>query len=306
MTSLAQLQEELQETSAAIARAEQALVRHPYVPSVLATLKTIQKRHANLEQQFSEVASVAGLDVCRYRIDIEAAPPTVTGVSGVLLAFQKLVTAVYAAVKYAMPRQTTKTSAETIDETEFGFAYTFPGSLGIAMTLPNEITLLNRSYLDDAMLGVFDIMKARSTDDVKSVSNRFGMAAVRLAHNWATENTHAGFGAAISWQRRDDVRASIRVQRPEIARLRAAINETTEETDAEIVGQLVMVNTEEKKFMMRVNGDLIEGQFSDAISTVRSAELPKEHAALIRITKKILPAEGEPPVSYFLLNLLSS
>ena len=71
MSKLAELQRDLQEASAAVAHAERTLAAHPNVPSVHATLRTIQNRRASLEEQFFAAADELGLDVCGYRIEME-------------------------------------------------------------------------------------------------------------------------------------------------------------------------------------------------------------------------------------------
>ncbi len=67
MTRVQELQVELQRTSAAIAHAERTLAANPTIPSVAATLRTIQRRQQNLEEQFFAATSMQGLDVCGYR-----------------------------------------------------------------------------------------------------------------------------------------------------------------------------------------------------------------------------------------------
>jgi hypothetical protein len=301
MTGLAEIQRDLNETAEAIAHAERSLALHPDLPSTFARLQGFQKRRANLERQFHETTNLLGLDVCRYRIELDETRPSVQAVTSVLSAFQKLFTAVYAAI--TGPRQTTKFAADITEATDFGFAYTFPGSLGVAMTIQNDRLLLNQTRLDEAMAGVFEVMKARTVEDIRAVSERYGVATVRVAHQWTVDNAIANFGADITWQRKDDVRAALRVQPSEIRKLQSAINETTAEHDAKVIGELVMVDTEEKRFKMRIAGRPIEGRYSDAISIVHSAELPATYTAEMTVTRKIVATDDEEPVSYFLVRL---
>lgn len=303
MSRLADLQIELLETSVAMTRAERSLVLHPDVPSVLATLQTFQSRHKNLEHEFLAEANLLELDVCSYRIELDNARPKIPAITAVLGSFQQLFTTIYASVANSVQRQNTRASAEIEEASSFGFGYTFPGSLGVMMTISNERMLMGETALDEAMAGVMDAMKAREPYQVKEIAQRFGVAAIRVTHQWASENSKAGFGADILWQRKEDVKARVRIQPPEIARLRAAINETTNDTDAEIVGELFMANTEEKLFKMRASGQLIEGRYTDAISVIHAATLPKQYRAKIRVAQPILKTDGEEPISYFLVSL---
>jgi len=53
MNQLIEIQERLQETTAALARAQRNLIEFPGKPSLLATLNTFEKRQHSLEAEFS-------------------------------------------------------------------------------------------------------------------------------------------------------------------------------------------------------------------------------------------------------------
>src|SRR5712671_3507446 len=98
MSRLAELQMDLQSAAAAVAHAERTLATHPNVPSVLATLRTIQNRRASLEEQLFAAADELGLDACGYRIDLEGHVAPISGLTAVLGIFQKMFTTVYDAL----------------------------------------------------------------------------------------------------------------------------------------------------------------------------------------------------------------
>jgi hypothetical protein len=303
MSRLEELQRELQDASMAIAHAQRTLAAHPQTPSVLATLRTIEKRRENLEEQFSVVANEMGLDVCSYRIELaDDARATIAGMTAVLGGFQKIFTNVYDALVHG-PKQTSKASATTTHATAFGFSYTFPGSVGVMMTLPNDRLLLGETQLDQAMEKTFELMKMREPTEIQAITEVLGLPAVRQAHQWAAENAKAGFGADITWQRDDAVKQEIRVQPQELAQLARAISAASAKEQVTIIGDLLDVDVPEKTFRMSADGKIIGGTFDTAISFAHPVVLPKTYRATMNVVQKIVVEDGQEQITYFLLRL---
>lgn len=55
---------------------------------------------------------------------------------------------------------------EIVAETALTFGYTFPGSVGIVFTMPNERLLIGETALDEADRKVFDMAKAQTPDQI--------------------------------------------------------------------------------------------------------------------------------------------
>jgi hypothetical protein len=303
MSRLAILQADLRDVSAAIMRAERTVARFPDVPSVVATLRSIQKRKDALEVQFAAAADELGLDTCSYRIEYEdKRQATIASVTASLNSFQKIFTNVYDAVVNG-PKKRAKASAETIEATAFGFAYTFPGSIGFMMTLANERLLVDKTPLDMAMSRTFELIQARRPDEIESMTEAVGLPAIRSAYQWAFENAKAGFGADIAWQRVLDKKIEVRVQPQEVAELAQAMGAAIAKEQVTYNGDLVQVDMTDYTFEMMVDGKKIKGTFDKAISVARPAQLPKSYVATMTVSAKIVVNEGEEGVSYFLLRL---
>jgi hypothetical protein len=302
MTRLAELQKDLQDASAAVAHAERTLAAHPDVPSVMATLRTIQNRRASLEEQFFAAADELGLDVCGYRIEVEGRQASISGLTAVLGSFQKIFTTVYDALERG-PKKTSKVSSETINATSFGFAYTFPGSVGIMMTLPND-RLLFESKLDEAMKKTFELIQASEPAEIQVLTEVVGLPAIRLAHSWANENVKSGFGADITWRRDDVVKQEMRAQPSEIAHLETIIRGMKAKEEVVVVGELFHLDLHEHTFRMQLQDKIIQGTFDKAISSANPAQLPKTYKATLNISQNIVLEEnGQEQVEYFLLRL---
>lgn len=309
MTRLATLQEELLEADAAIARAERTLAAHPNVPSVLATLQTIQRRRENLDEKFHSEAAALGLEVCSYRIDFDQSRHSLPAITEVLRTFQKLFSTIYTSISTGKPKERATWGASDDDASTFDLAYTFPGSLGVALTIPNARPqsldfLLDETPLDKAMRGMFEMVKAQEPEEIKRLASQFGVASIRVMQEWAQSNENAGFGAGIVWRRGDELRSSVMIQAPQLSHLNHVIKETVEETTQAMVGELLTVNMIDKKFQMRTEGSkIIEGEFDDAISALHSASVPQTYRAVMKVATKLVKSDDEEPVSYFLVTL---
>jgi hypothetical protein len=302
MSKLAELQRDLQEASAAVAHAERTLAAHPNVPSVHATLRTIQKRRASLEEQFFAAADELGLDACGYRIEMEGKTASISGLTAVLGTFQKIFSTVYDALEHG-PKKTSKNSAETIEATTLGFAYSFPGSVGVMMTLAND-RMLFEAKLDAAMNKTFDLIRAKEPEELQLLTDLVGVPSVRLVHQWAEENTKAGFGADIVWRRDDVVKREVRVQAPEIAQKAATLRTMSAKETVKVVGELLDVDVLEHTFRMKVSDRIIQGSFEKAITAQKPAWLPRTYQATLQVLQKIVADEGgQEQIDYFLVDL---
>jgi hypothetical protein len=302
MSRLEDLQRELQRTSAAVVRAERTLAANPNVPSVAATLRTIQKRLENLQEQFFAAAAAEGLDVCGYRVELEDRQATISGLTAVLSAFQKVFTSVYDAVVNG-PKLTSKAGAETIAATELSFAYTYPGSVGVMMTLPNDWLIVGETKLDEAMGQTLELLSARDKTKVEAMTEIVGLPAVRLAHVWATENAKAGFGADIKWLRNESVKKEVRLQRQEIAEVASSIKQAAAKEEIVVSGELEDVAISSHTFQMRLRDKVIHGEFKDAITALHPAQLPKVYRATLNVMQKIVIEDGKEEITYFLVRL---
>lgn len=302
MSRLEDLQKELQRTSAAVVHAERTLAANPKVPSVLATLQTIQKRQQNLEEQFIAAAAAEGMDVCGYRIELENKPATISGLTAVLSAFQKVFTSVYDALERG-PKLTAKVGAEVIAATELGFAYTFPGSVGVMMTLPNDRLLIGGTKLDEAMGQTLELLSSRDKLKIEAMTEIVGLPAARLAFQWATENEKAGFGADIKWLRNDLVKRELHLQMQEIVEVGSSIRQAMAREEVIATGELVDVSISEHTFKMQLRDRFIQGSFRDAINAEHPAQLPKTYRATLNVMQKIVVDDDKEEITYFLVRL---
>lgn len=305
MPDLLDIQEKLQDTSAAIARAQRTLAKNPSIPSVAANLRSLEKRWNDLEYNFRTVADRLELDVCHYRILFEDRP-TLTGLTSIWLDFQNVFSLVYDALKNG-PKQRARLAPDVVSETSLGFAYSYPGSIGVVLTLNNERLLLGRTLLDDALKSTEQVIHASDSKGLAELSRKLGAPPIRAAYRWANDQLTFGMTSQIEWHRREELRSSFLIQKPELERFRIIADETSpEETeDITVDVQLVGADVAAQTFHIELqDGSPVRGRCAPGvISNTHLVELPQNyHAKLIKTTKIRFSTE-EPEVSWRLTQL---
>lgn len=308
MSELAEIQEQIQDTTAAIARTERMLVDSPELPSLLANMKSLQKRFENLQADFLTVARTLGIDVCTYRLFPDDQKPTARGLANALGDFQSLFSVVYDAIRTG-PKRTAHIGDQILKDSSFGFAYSFSGSLGVVLTLPDEVLLLEDidTAFDKVVQLIFEMAKAENPEDILVFAQKLGPAPVRTLYRWADDHVKAGLGAEIQWRRREEIKLSLLIQRPELQHLAETINKTSDEqySEFEFTGELVGADVITHTFHMKSDEREIKGRFSDAISPDHAVTVPRPYRARIGKTTRVYYSTDREDESFFLLELKS-
>jgi hypothetical protein len=306
MNRLLELQERLRDTNAAYAELERAAIKEPDSPSLAIMAESLRKRHSVLSYKYAVEADNLGIDICTYRIFGERDHQTLRALVQTLGDFQSLVSTVYDAIKSKVPKMRARMSADVIAETEFGFGYIFPGSVGVVLTIPNQRLLGIESNLDESIQGISGMAKANDSTEVLQFAKKFGAASIRALYRWAYDHDEFGLGASIEWRRNQVIRSKLLTQQPELKRLHETIGMTSEEviTELEITGTLVGAEITRKTFNIQLdNGEYIRGSFKDAISEEQKAELPTRYKAFVIKREQIKYSTEEPIVSHYLTKL---
>ena len=169
-------------------------------------------------------------------------------------------------------------------ESSFEFAYTYPGSVGFALTLKNERYLGLDSSLDQAFAITFQLMQAEEVSDIRDFADQLGRATIKAAHDWAYEHYLAGFGVDIQWRRNTEIRSSLSLQKPRLERLYQTIDFTSDQTEEilHVEGQLLGADVTGKSFHMLLDsGEHIRGSSGDSINEQHTVQLPNRYVAVI-------------------------
>jgi hypothetical protein len=306
MSALVEIREKLQDTEAAVARAERSLAKNPNSTSAAIAIKSVLKRKEQLVEEFSEIAKENVLDVCSYRIFSENQDTIkVVSFANALHNFQAMFTTVVDAIKNG-PKERARPDAAMVAQTAFDFGYCFSGSAGIVMTMPDELVLLGESDFEKSITAIFEMARARTSDQIAAHAKRLGVASIRKLYRWTNDLLLAGAGADIKWKKGKENEYQLFIQTPQLEGLRDAISQTSEEieTIVEMSGELVGLDVDTKRFHMKVEGpDDIKGGVSPIIGTRKTLEVPKHYTAEVQVKRKIYYATDKEDVAYFLLNL---
>lgn len=289
MTALLDLCEKLQDTNATIDGLRKALAGHPNDAALALTFRSLETRYRDLEQAFLVEANADHLDVCNYRIMPEGGGCSVAAITRVLGSFQELVTVAFDAIKTG-PKIRARLSAEVVAGSSFDFGYTYPGSLGFMLTMPNERLLIGESELDRAVRSVFEMTKVETPQQLARYVTEFGVASIRRLYAWSSAHIEHGLSADIKWQRQTDERASVTIQKEELAQLCEIIDKASEEKveTYEIIVELTGLDVGVGNWfrLSRPEAADITGKISASFSRAQAYEIHgKYYANLLKKSK---------------------
>ena len=189
---------------------------------------------------------------------------------------------------------------------ELGFGYSFPGSIGVALTLPNREGLFADEVITQATEAIFDLaLSYRDQYKIAQMARRLGPEPVKAMYDWAEAHVTHGYGVGIEWRRSEAQTRDMTVQFEEMVVLRDQLKKTTIDTRIEATGDLVAVDMDARTFRIRQDdGDEIEGTFTNAISSDQAARIPARYLADIVKQSKVVQALEEPEPDTFALQLL--
>ncbi len=296
----------IQETQTEILRLESLLVHHKDDPTIALTLNSLHKRQKTLEDRFAGVAHTEYLDVCTYKLITEkGSRPTILTLAQTLVDFQRLFTTAFDAIKTG-PKKRARIQPDTVAASAFEFGYSFAGSVGIVLTIPNERLLIGGSEMDQAIEIIFKLTKTTDSNDIAAYARETGLATIRQLYKWASNHVNAGVDAEIKWRREKNIRAEVLVQVPELERLLQMIERTNEEyqESVTIAGTLVGADTKTHNFHMEfADGNEIRGKMAENIGHDQTVNLPKHYNATFLKTSKIHYATEKDDISYYLQSL---
>jgi hypothetical protein len=306
MNDLATIREKLELTNEAMARLNQMLMNAPDSPGLIANMNTLRINHFKLEKEFEDTAKRIGVEVCSYRLFPEGTErQSIVGIGKALLNFQSLFSSVYSAVE----REESESRSGSSDETLLDFAYTFPGSVGVALTIPSQVNLFG-NYFYETVTMLSSMTKAQNINELKSLSARVGIGTMKTMYKWADDLTHAGFGVDIQWKGPRESYPRLYIQKPELASLKAVMRATSDETQEEFTkrGILQGIDMPNHSFHFEYKDETgkkrdIHGKFTDAISAMKPVKVPSPYTVQIQKNTRVFYSTDEEDTKYLLLGI---
>lgn len=306
MSHLTDIAEKLQDTEATLRGLEAKVREFPDSPSLLVSIASIRKHRNRLEEEFARASGGVWQDVCNYRLfKTDGEQPLALAIGKSLVNFQEWVSVTHDALKSG-PKRTARISAEAATTTAFGFGYSYAGSVGLVLTLPNERVLADESDLDRTIRTVLEMAKATSSDQIAAYARDLGPAVITKLYRWVKDHVQAGLGADIDWRKDSEVKASLFVEPATLDNLKRAIEETSDETRERftVVGDLVGTDVPGHWFHMQFeHGEDIEGHMAENIGLDSTVTLPRRYRATIERATRLNYATEKEDISYFLVSL---
>jgi hypothetical protein len=270
MANLDVILEGLRAGYARIAQIETVAAQHPSDRFVMASLESIKADVLQMELEWFEQCRIQQVEVCRYRLIAPAQTYTASWFAKSLLEFQELFSQIFDAKKNGVKRRA-RISGDTFTETAFGFAYSFPGSLGVVLTLQQEPNLFGDKFTD-SVAAFNDITSMNDEDDVREAATTLGDAVIKKIYDWSSINSKAGFDVDVTWASASGVKTGGLIDRSSLARIVDLIDKTkdVEKRQLRIPGTLVAIDTIKKRFRFVVpDGEDYSGPVSPAFDLTR-------------------------------------
>ncbi|HZQ43847.1 MAG TPA: hypothetical protein VFA99_11380, partial [Acidobacteriaceae bacterium] len=270
MNTLLDLESKLRTTGAAIGKLEEAFARNP-TRGTQANILSLRKLHHNLQDEFAQAADEIGADICRYRVLDDR--PTVRAFVAALGTFQDAFSQAFESVRRGHPRNRRNLTIEGFNLSSLQVAYAFPGSFGVAMTIPNSRMLFPEMHtqLDKAAVAILDVVTSNASPaSVAETVRVMGRAPISAIYDWAKVNSVNDTGAGVEWVRGDYTKSNVIIQVPEFKSVSHSLERIGEQaiTEVRLSGVLVGADTRTHRFHF-VTDDTdedIRGTFIDAIS----------------------------------------
>lgn len=198
MSGLDSLLDRLRQAYASIAEIEQAALRAPGDQYVLANLASLKADVGDLEDQWRTLAALQQTEVCRYRLVPSGNVGYIlSDVTRSLLDFQGLFSQIYDAFVRG-PKRRARLTDDLLGETRFNFGFSYPGSLGVVLTVQGEPGIFEDKY-DRSIDALMQIAHVSDEDAVRDMSRTLGGAVVKRAFDWSRVNLSAGYTVDIGW-----------------------------------------------------------------------------------------------------------
>jgi hypothetical protein len=305
MSEYAHIVERARKAFSSVSSMEALIAKEPDNYAAHSNIIGLRRRALAAKGDVETFASSQHIDVCYYRLVPEAMGSYGVGdVSSCLLSYQNLFSQVHDAIRNG-PKQKATIGREAKEESTLDIAYTYSGSLGIALLVRSERGFFDGS-LDKPIDVMYQIMDIDDVDRVKDIAQILGRAVVKRVHDWSKASVEGGFSADIKWKRSD---GKFLGQMIEKVRLQHIVNfiESSSDTkthNLEVTAMLVGGDLQSKTFHLTVpGGESYKGIISDEASLV-SQKLGNTYHANIEVSETYFFATDQTKIVNKLISLI--
>ena len=287
MSALRAILDRLNDVESAIAQIE-GNARPENALAYRLTLQSLENRRNSFRDELAELTEREFIEVCDYRIiPGDKTSYAVSAVTAALHDFQDLVTLLFSSGSSKKARRRAPGDPTVSERTRFDFGFSYAGSLGIVLTIPNERLIAMDSDLDAAVKKAFDLISAKSKEQIQAAAVSFGAPVIRKLYSWSKTQRDYNLSADIKWTRGKTIRSETLVQAKESAEVCQIIEAKTdlEQTTHELTGTLVGYNVKTRRFEIELpDEEFVSGEFSKAFDAIPKRSVPARYEA--RLTRR--------------------
>jgi hypothetical protein len=304
MSGLDSLLDRLRETYASISEVEAVAACVPGDRYVLANLESIKKVASQLEEQWDLECLNQHTEVCRYRI-LSGSNYSIASFSKSLLEFQGLFTQIFDSIKNGAKRRS-RVSADIVRETCFDFGYSYPGSLGVALTLKGNPDLFSGGF-DRAVDAFIDAMNIDDEYQVRDTAKILGYSVIKRIHDWSSANLDANFEIDINWTTSKGIKKGGLIGVSNLSKLVEIIRRTSDIDKRNILVEGTLLGLDSKtghfRFVPSGNGPDYKGRADETFPILKEWSLNSNYTAEICIEETTQYATQESNQVYKLKSL---
>lgn len=304
MSSAASLLEEIRAGNARVAELQAIARKHPKDRHVLANLRSTQRRVTDLESEWLGLCNREHLRVCKYRLVSNfGSGYAARSMAKSVLEFQELFSQIYDSLING-PKRRARLSSSAFSGTAFDFAYTYEGSLGIVLTIPETRNLLEAEF-DRSVKTFNQVLAVGDEFDVRDIAKTLGEAVVKKVYDWAHANFVSGYSVDVVFTGREGSVGQL-LSRDALGKIADVIGKTTdlEKREFGVVGSLVAIDVVRKRFrFVDPDGDDFAGGVSLDFDVLRQWAVNKTYKATISVEETVHYATERSDKSYTLLDL---
>jgi len=288
MSDYASTLERTREAFAALARLEAAMARAPGDPALEMNFRARKRLAERYQGELFSLAEQANIEVCQYRLipNNQRQHYPIGSIAKSISVFQELFTLIFASVKTGVKKRA-RVSAAISAHTELEFGYTYPGSLGLVMTVPSSRDLFSGEF-DQSLDTLNQVMGIANRGDVVEIARHYGAPIVTRAYWWSSENYKGDFSVDVTWRRSDGQQRGTHVAKTQMAKIIEMIEQTSDQQTAvlpEMSGILVGWDTPTRWFHFVVpGGESYQGTLGKDFPAAARYEVNRSYRAVIAET----------------------
>jgi hypothetical protein len=144
-----------------------------------------------------------------------------------LLDFQELFSQIYDAQKRGSGKTRARITEDIVEETQFDFGFSYPGSLGVVLLAQGESGFFLGKY-DITIDAFLELLTVKDEDGIRDLSRSLGEAVVKKVYDWSLVNASAGYSVDIDWTTSRAARKGAMIEAGTFGRIVEIINRTSD------------------------------------------------------------------------------